>query len=586
MGLAASQARFLAITSRKNSLEFKSMQIAQEKLSCTRELEKASQEYQEALNVTKMIWDPDGTGETPFELSYNLLMYPSEVNDYVPWMISRRDGRIALNPTMARAAKMAGIPEEGTNNPTAEMYDAFLTAMVATGGMSEVSARYCRDIGWQPTLGIGGVLMDKTKTSEMTITNVINYIDLAAGKINNGTDAERQLAQQLTFTVPRYDSSLDESVTNPHFKESLSQKSSYLNINGNRVSNENGDVTFNLADLLNEDVTLAFTTQKNSSWWKKVLAAVGSVLTGTVLFGGYNSLKDMLGYQQAGKCKYPDDVPKEDQIVFEMVDQMISGFAAILDVRDSEIDAQAFNYAIQETLGLLADSKDLGTRNHSNDAYNDAIKESNNYNGWVKKGASKGGNFGTNAISLSTLAESFLTFYAQGVEGYTGKYYIRQDGKKSSYVTDDFGYYYKIKQDGDDALTTESIYRSEFYSALFNNLCQNGWYENIYIDDEDYLANGLKNAQLFVTSMNQDGYYYQDRYNAGEYIMEVTDEDAVTQAEMEFTQKKSKINYKEEQLEIDMKKLDLEISSLTTEYDTVKNLITKNVEKTFTMFQS
>ena len=47
-----------------------------------------------------------------------------------------------------------------------------------------------------------------------------------------------------------------------------------------------------------------------------------------------------------------------------------------------------------------------------------------------------------------------------------------------------------------------------------------------------------------------------------------------------------KINYKEEQIDLDMKNLDLEISSLTTEYDTVKQMLTKNVEKTFTMFQS
>ena len=34
------------------------------------------------------------------------------------------------------------------------------------------------------------------------------------------------------------------------------------------------------------------------------------------------------------------------------------------------------------------------------------------------------------------------------------------------------------------------------------------------------------------------------------------------------------------------KKLDAEISALSTEYDTVKNLISKSIEKTFTMFSS
>lgn len=580
MGLAASQARFLAITSRKNSCEFQSMQIAQQKLSCTRELEAATQEYQEALNKTNLVWDPDGSGETPFNLSYNLLMYPSEVNDYVPWMISRRDGRIALNPDMAQAAKMAGIPEGGTNLPTAEMYDAFLTAMVACGGMSETSARSCRDIGWQKTLGVGGALMDKTKTTEMTLTNLINYIDLATGPY--ATD--QVLSDALTFDIPQYDSTKAEGGKNPNFQESLKATSSYLSINGTKVSNNSGSVDLTLADLLNEDVTIAFTTEKNSSWWKKALAAVVNVITiDGALLGGHKNVKEIFGISEDGK--YPADMNPEEQIVVEYVSQMIEGFQSLLDIENDAIATQAFNYAIQETFSLLSDTKDLGKRSHSTDAYNDAISESNNYNGWVKKGASKSKNFGTNALSLSGLAESFLTFYAQGLNSFDDTYYIRQDADKSSYVTDDYGYYYKIKNPNSNGLTTEQIYQSEFYSALFNNLCQNGWYENLYINDEEYLSNALKNGQLFITSMNQDGYYYQDRYNAGEYIMEVTDEDAVTQAELEFANKKSKITYKEERLELDMKQLDLEISSLTTEYDTVKSLISKNVEKTFTMFQ-
>lgn len=583
MGLAASQARFLAITARKNSCEFQSMQIAQQKLSLTRELEAATQDYQEALNTTKLVWDADGSGSYIYDLSYNLLMYPSEINDYVPWMVSRRDGKIALNSDMAMAAKLAGIPEGGTNNPTKEMYEAFLTAMVACGGMSETSARSCRDIGWQETVGVGGALMDKTDAYEMTITNMINFIDLACGKIDTGTDTERELAELLTFTIPKYDSSKETTKDNMLFKDGLDQSSAYITINGNRVSNENSDITFTLADLLNENVTIAFTNEKQSKgFFKRLASAVKDLLgNGSTVCGGKAGIEDLLG-----DGKYPEGATEEDKFIIDLADQMIQGFMAILDVGEDATDVQAFNYAIQETLALLGETKDLGSRNHSNDAFNDCITESSNYNGWVSKGAAKNKNYGSKALSLSSLAESFLTFYAQGKEGYNDSYYIRQDGNKSSYVTDDYGYYYKIKNPNDNGLTTQQIYESEFYSALFNNLCQNGWYENIYIDDKEYLDNALKNGQLFITSINQDGYYYQDKYNAGEYIIEANDEDAITQAELAYTQKKSKINYKEEQLELDMKNLDLEISSLTTEYDTVKSLISKNVEKTFTLFQS
>lgn len=577
MGLAASQARFLAITSRKARCEFESMQIAQQKLSLTRELEQATADYQASLNQSNLIWDPDGSGETPFDVTYDLLMRPSDVNDYMPFLLSRRDGRIALSSSMAQAAKAAGINEDGSINGTKQdVYMAFLDAMVATGGMSETAARSAKAIGLNESAGLGGELLDKTTATEMTLGNMINYIDLKANiDPSYATEDEKKVADALNITIGSKDSGALE------IKSDLQASSNYLVINGTKQDNSNGEINFTLSDLLSEDVTFAFTSEKNStSFWKKIVAAVGSVLSGTVLFGGYNGLLNLLGVDKGG---YSDMTPQERQLL-EILDNMFSGFEAILDTSQSEIDVTAFNYAIQETLNLLANTQDLGSRNHSNDAFNDAINESNNYNGFVTKAASKNKNFGTTAISLSNLAESFLTFYAQAKGGFQDDYYIRQDGKKSSYVTDDQGYYYRIKN-GDDG-TSKQMFEAEFYSIMFNNILENGWYNNLYIDDKEYLDNALKNGQLFITSINEDGYYYQDRYNANGYIMEDTDDDAITQAEREFSAIKLKIEAKEQQLDLDMKNLDLEISSLTTEYDTVKSLINKNVEKTFTMFQS
>lgn len=577
MGLAASQARFLAITSRKARCEFESMQIAQQKLSLTRELEQATSDYQASLNQSNLIWDPDGSGETPFDVTYDLLMRPSDVNDYMPFLLSRRDGRIALSSSMAQAAKAAGINEDGSINGTKQdVYMAFLDAMVATGGMSETAARSAKAIGLNESAGLGGALLDKTTATEMTLGNMINYIDLKAN-INPtyATEKEKEVADALNITIGSKDSGALE------FKTDLKETSNYLVINGTKQSNDGSEINFTLSDLLTEDVTFAFTSEKNrTSFWKKIVAAVGSVLSGTVLFGGYNGLLNLLGVDKGG---YSEMSAQERQLL-EILDNMFSGFEAILDTSQSEIDVTAFNYAIQETLNLLANTQDLGSRNHSNDAFNDAINESNNYNGFVTKAASKNKNFGTTAISLSNLAESFLTFYAQAKGGFQDDYYIRQDGKKSSYVTDDQGYYYRIKN-GDDG-TSKQMFEAEFYSIMFNNILENGWYNNLYINDKEYLDNALKNGQLFITSINEDGYYYQDRYNANGYIMEDTDDDAITQAEREFSAAKLKIEAKEQQLDLDMKNLDLEISSLTTEYDTVKSLINKNVEKTFTMFQS
>ena len=76
MGLAASQARFLAITARKSDCEQRSMAIAQEKLSITRELSRISDEYQRALDATKLIWDGETEDGTVYDLSYDVMMNP------------------------------------------------------------------------------------------------------------------------------------------------------------------------------------------------------------------------------------------------------------------------------------------------------------------------------------------------------------------------------------------------------------------------------------------------------------------------------------------------------------------------------
>ena len=113
MGLAASQARFLAITARKMNCEFQSMQIAQEKLSVTRDLQKAAQDYQNSLDATKLVWDTDGTrpevdGDI-YDLSYNVMMTPSTLNEFDPYLITDTLGRVLLSDPMFDAAVAAGI---------------------------------------------------------------------------------------------------------------------------------------------------------------------------------------------------------------------------------------------------------------------------------------------------------------------------------------------------------------------------------------------------------------------------------------------------------------------------------------------
>ena len=119
MGLAASQARFLAITARKMNCEFQSMQIAQEKLSVTRDLQRASQDYQNSLNATKLVWDTQD--DDVYDLSYGIMMTPSALNEYDPYLITNTQGKILLSDQMFEAALNANIIDSN-GDPTGKTF--------------------------------------------------------------------------------------------------------------------------------------------------------------------------------------------------------------------------------------------------------------------------------------------------------------------------------------------------------------------------------------------------------------------------------------------------------------------------------
>ena len=274
---------------------------------------------------------------------------------------------------------------------------------------------------------------------------------------------------------------------------------------------------------------------------------------------------------------------ESSKVLLTFVDKLAKGMFDLLmppeDVRTST-DLNAFYMAMDDLINRLSMDKvnDLGGKGLKESYGKSAVMGAEDYNTWVKKGS-------TYALSLSNLTEAFLTNFVNGMDSYSGSYGIFDKVSDSYYVTDDPGYIYDVNS-GENIDT--DYYESEFYSIMFNTICQNGWYENEFVDDKDYLDNAIKTGQLFVVSRGSDNYYYQERYvmiNGG-HIMENSDEDAIARAEREYAVKKSKINTKEEQLEIEMKQLDAEIASLTAEYDTVKSMISKNVEKTFTMFDS
>lgn len=542
MGLAAGQARLLSITARKSDCEFRSMSLSHQKISLARQLADLSNEYQNSLDQSKLIYDYYGTGDTNTPLSYGILMSPSALNDYMPTTITDSIGRVVLNNKYASAARAAGIPQEGLGTlPSEAMRNAFIQGLASKGVITNVLASTILGLPYNQEAGFGG------GTTVSVVTKQGNISDLIQALKENGQSIDISLDGVNT-----------EGVDSAWFQ--LSKNGTVTDLNS---SDKN--VSLTLSDLLsNDDTYISFGNQKTGEYAHENLVTSAKNILSTVLDATYEQL------------------------------------ASLLDLGDG-YTTKALDYARTETEKLFLPSVD----NLRNEEYrtfvgkgntNNASSENNqNYMGFVYvKGESS--MFKSSkpkaAVNINNMAKAFLTFFVKYMDGVASKDADGSDKYKvqighlseNKLATSDYLFQYSIKTGTE--VSSDDLAQSTFYDALFNQICKNGWSENEKITDSSYLQQMLQNGMLFISKMKDDGYYYQGNYATDPYIKEISDETAIAQAESKYTTEKAKLNTKEETLDLKMKNLDTEISSLTTEYDTVKNTISKNIEKSFKRYSA
>ena len=327
----------------------------------------------------------------------------------------------------------------------------------------------------------------------------------------------------------------------------------------------------------------------------------------------------MLASSSKGR-HYPVDVAK--QMAESMtadggtIDQLFELFSEVLNV--DAVSANALSYACNMTKAIF-DISQVGSNNgDKNDSDSHGIEnlgtsiwrdtstgpasrgtflnrlntDAQNYVGLGYYSYSRGGLLGRRkqsgaVINLNNVAKAFLSYYAQHMErlaiepNYNA---VKGLKDKSNLVTDDPTYIYKIN--AGSTISQEDAKSGLFYDTLFNQLCLMGWTENNEVKDQSYLQEMLKNGMMYISSIGDDAYYYQENYSTNTFIKEKSDDSYIAQAEAKYTNQKAKLTSKEDELDLKMKNLDTEISSLTTEYDSVKSVIDKNIEKSFKRYDA
>ncbi len=607
MGLAAGQARLLSITSRKSDCEFQSMRLSHQKIALSRELADLSNEYQNSLDQTKLIYDYYGTGDTNTPLTYNILMTPSALNDYMPITLTDSSGRVTLDSKYAAAARAAGIPQEGLGTlPSETMRNAFIAGLAASGAIEPTTAETILGLPYNQAAGFGGDTTVATVTESGNITDLIDRLNEVGG---------------TEYVFP-------STVNSLHVSQADGDDIDVVVYATNTVS---GNRNITLADLLSDKehfyleytsangelspvygVAMAQTWLQNGGfldWIYNEFSAVLAIddVTAACLEYAKQQVYSLIvspeGCQAAGSngqvsSVYPDwstnyDAWRETWLAYGSIGDDLDE-ATEYDWNDGGDD-----YYVSETGNFLHPVGTVinGTTDDSIDVRNELTANAHNYMGFVYRAGNKqkgkdGNNNSGASLDLNNIVRAFLTFFADRMEALyaedanaNDKYHVNIGLlSNNSLVTDDNLYQYTWAIGS--SVSSEDLGQATFYDALFNQICANGWTENNNIDDKDYLQQMLQSGMLFISKPKDDGYYYQANYATDSYIKEIADETYISQAEAKYNTEKAKLNAKEETLDLKMKNLDTEISSLTTEYDTVKNTISKNIEKSFKRYNA
>lgn len=580
MGLAASQARFLAITARRADCEFKSLQLAQQKMSIGRELSNASDEYETALNATKLVWDATGGGDsilgttsgTVTSLNYDVLMQPSVYNAYNPYLLTNPHGEIILTEKYAEAARVIS-PNGSAVAPSSAGYLQFVKKLYENGVIAPTtwSSMGSIRVNWQNPSDTSQSFISRVSIEDASQASIMTLPIMQFARFTLGTSPtfeEFKIRNNYNSSAglggAQYDKTDSLGVDIYGLISELSALSD--------PEDENSDPIYNI-DLTNTNI-------------KKYL--VGSEHNDSA---GTTSLGDILGKEYAVKFKDGTSATK----VINYSKSKLQAMAKLLGLEfDNDGNVIYDEPASHNAKGLYVDSESYNAlvnaylntiKNYSKAQSEHKNGDPKMYNGFYYDSSDSDGK--GYELSLTNMLKVFLTNFAKTLDGWADGYSVNDKSSSSKFVTKDSSYYYILDNSG-SVIDNEALLYNDFYSQLYNQICTNGWVDNstYNVDNAQYLENELKNGQIFVSSLNMDGYFYQSAYADTEYIVAVKDEDAIARAEAKYNSLKAKLDNKEEDLDLQIKTLDLEIAAINTEYDTVKNLINKNIDKTFNMFSS
>lgn len=139
------------------------------------------------------------------------------------------------------------------------------------------------------------------------------------------------------------------------------------------------------------------------------------------------------------------------------------------------------------------------------------------------------------------------------------------------------------------AATPENQGYIQYLTNIFNRIQQTGYYTekdaSTTIKDNAWFEDQLRKGELQLEYYSSaDKQFISTSIDGDSAIQEVEDEREIALVEQKYKMDMADAEQKDNRFDLELKKLDTEHNALQTEYDSVKSVIEKNVEKTFNIF--
>lgn len=551
MGLAASQARMLLLTSRKNDVESQLMSISNQKLSLSRDSAKLSEKYSNALNAKTLAWAGNSDGTTS-NLAYSELMGESAITgNSSQYLLTNTSGQVVLNSTLQ--SKLG---------------------LTSSGNAGDISSKYDTKTKFLEALGI----------SDTTTVN--------KALANNGASENIEDTSTFSFTYEDQDiiaaAGLYEAYNTPNITLDGSEKyitNKRKNINKNvakaeaEIYSNSGSTTIeNFASTLDDIVgslTTALKTSAGSQYSSYVINASEYARNATYDKFIYN---------------YNDENATDNQRAPLGSSSTNWYNAGDIDNNDDSINSlQYLTAATGKNRITIATNTDEGPG-----AWN-----------W-----SNGDDFDTYAatsIDIAQLINTFLTYFDQ----YLAQNYTEDENNNGvgdgtiygtigadSTIRGSQGGVIVAESNGDDDDADDNISTTDensnnisdstealYYLHLYDAIDSVGWKVDSNAENDNYLQNALLYGGYQLYKYD-GGWESASTSDADSPLVSVDDEDAVEQAAADYEAGKDKLDYKESILDIQQTNLDTERSAIETDVQSVQEIINKNIERSFKMFQA